>query len=111
MQLRFNVLKRFEYKTILVPCQQKALASPVYNSTFGNFNEEEFLLILQQHGEEGWELVQVLPYPHKYRFFVYASAGDPLVTGREISYKAECYTQDRVDARLVFKRETAWHRH
>jgi len=58
-RLEDSFMKKFEYKTIIVPCKQRVMWS------YGNFNEDEFLSILQQHGNEGWELNQVLPYPHK----------------------------------------------
>jgi len=74
-------MKKFEYKTIIVPCRQLIFCS------YGNLNEKEFLSILQQHGNEGWELVQILPYPHKKYITDYL------------------YLTITVYARLVFKRE------
>ena len=76
-------MKKFEYKTIIVPCQQTVRYS------YGNFNESEFLSITQKEGNEGWELVQVLPFPLPHK----KSLLDHL------------YLTPQVDARLVFKRE------
>ena len=79
-------MKKFEYKTIVVPCKKM---DDSVTATFGNLDETELLSVLKRHGEEGWELVQILPCPRKKSglptFFLFVTV--------------------HIDARLVFKRE------
>ena len=75
-------MKKFEYKIVSVPLKPKG------SWFYGNFiNEEELQPVLQEHGEEGWELVQVFPYAHIkfYLVFVVAKGGARLIFKREIN--------------------------
>jgi len=74
-------MKKFEYKIVNVPLKlQKSWF-------YGNFiNEEELQPVLREQSEEGWELIQIVPYAHTKFYVVYATikAGARLIFKREI---------------------------
>jgi len=75
-------MKKFEYKIVNVPFKKQSAWA------FGDFSEEKLMKVLQEQGEEGWELVQVLPY-----------------TQQKDLLDHLCLTV-HLHARFVFKRET-----
>ena len=79
-------MKKFEYKIVKVPFKpQKGWSCTIFHGNF--ISEEELQLIIQEHGEEGWELVQVLPYSHVKFYLVCAifEVGARLIFKREIT--------------------------
>jgi len=84
-------MKKFEYKSLIIRCKRPPILVG-YLVSVGNFNETEFLTIIHEQGNEGWELIQVLPYLN-------------FPSENKRSFWGITFMTMSVDARLVFKRE------